>query len=254
MLLILASLGPLDSKTAQVGVPLSLGVYATVLLLRRWQGAVVTKRLVAVGVAVTFVAALAVLVRLMAAAGVSDWSDFVAQSSFGFRPARLERMRQLMLMFLEHPVAGTGVGTFVLLLPGYFAKYGAPFGGVAYLEATNHLFHMAATGGLIGLGATVWMLLAFFAKPLSGLLCSGSDAKSSWPIGDAALAGALTYLVASNWQGETWYHVPVASVFWLLLALAVKGAPVGSWFLPVMSVRSTSAMIAVAAVALFFYV
>ena len=180
LLVILASLGPLDSKTAQVGVLLSLGVYGTVLLLRRAEGSLLRKGLVAVGLAVGVVAVLAGLVRLLGVVGISDWADFVAQSSFGFRPSRLERMRQLVLMFLEHPVAGTGVGTFRLLLPGFYAKYGTSMGGTVYLEATNHLLHMTATGGLIGLAATVWMLAAFFARPLWDAQHAGLRPSSLW--------------------------------------------------------------------------
>ena len=229
LLLILMALRPLDSKTAFIGVFLSAGIYGSILLVRRSPGSIVRKGLVTLGLAVVLVVALMGLAQTMAGAGVSDWSEFIAQASFGFHPGRLERMRQLGLMFLEHPVAGTGVGTFDLLLPSFYAKYGAPVGGVVYLPATNHLLHIAATGGLLSLATTVWLLLAFYLKPVVGLLRCDAGRNSPWRLGDAALAGALTYLVASNWQGETWHYVPVATVFWVLLAVAIDAAPSAGW-------------------------
>ena len=231
LVLVLAAVDALESKTASVGVFLSLGIYGAILVLRRLEGSIVRKGLVALGLAMALIAVLAAIAWGLAMAGLSDWPEFQSQSSFGFGVGRQERMRQLGLMFLMHPVAGTGVGTFRLLLPSFYATYGAPVGGVMYLDATNHLLHMAATVGSVGLGATVWMLLAFYKQPVVGLLRRGVGSNSPWRIDEAALAGALTYLLASNWQGETWHYVPVASVFWFLLAIATDvppGAPFSS--------------------------
>ena len=73
-------------------------------------------------------------------------------------------------------------------------------------------------------------------------------------LGDAALAGTLTFLVVSNWQGETWYYVPVASVFWFLVALTVNAVPRGGWEPPVISPGAAAATIVITAVGLLIYV
>jgi len=255
VVLILASLGPLDSKTAQIGVVMSAGIYAAVIFLRRSQGSLLRRAAVAGTLLAGGIVALAGLMWVLAAAGISDWSAFLAESSFGFPLGRVERMRQLLLMFGEHPIAGTGVGTFGMLLPVFYAKYGAPIGGVTYLEATNHLLHMAATGGLLGLGATVWMLFAFYVRPVADLgRGSATGADGVWHIGDAALAGTLAYLVGSNWQGETWYYVPVATTFWFLLATAFNAASAPEWEPRAIRTRTRRVLVLIALAALWLYV
>ena len=219
LVLAVASVGPLDSKSGQVGILLAPLIFAGLLLTRRIRGTGYRKTaFVALGAAAIFLLVL-LGIQVLASAGVADWDLFVEESSFGFRPGRLERIRQLALMFGQHPVAGTGVGTFTLLLPSFYERYGAPVGGETVLEATNHGLHVAATGGVIGLAATLWLLVAFVLPAVRGLACAAPDGASQ-SVGIAALAGVLAYLVVTNWQGETFYYIPVASVFWILVGLA----------------------------------
>jgi O-antigen ligase len=111
---------------------------------------------------------LAVLVAgLGAAVGLDSVLERFLRVDNDFVTGRLPIWRAAMAMFVEHPIVGTGWGTFQALLPAYRPEPN----GFYYTHAHNDYLEVLAEGGIVGF-AVVAALIFVFARRLTALLAS----------------------------------------------------------------------------------
>lgn len=142
----------------------------------------------------------------------------------GFRNAdgasrgRATEMHAAGLMFLDHPLFGTGPG----LAPVYMPEYAALAGG--FVRATNRRTHslylqLAAETGVVGLFAFLGMI-AMVLLPLNrARRCAQHSDRQLWGLVCGLELAVLVLLFTS-----VFLHAGYIRYFWLLLALAVAAA------------------------------
>lgn len=122
---------------------------------------------------------------------------------------RLFAWRTALDRIIEHPWLGMGLGT--------FGGSSAAFFGYHRLWVDNFYLQLAAEGGLILLGAFLWLLL----RVGKGLVASHQATKD--PFLSAVVAGVFGGCVAvafANITASVWETLVVGAGFWFLAGLA----------------------------------
>lgn len=115
-------------------------------------------------------------------------------------------------MFLDRPVFGHGLNTFMSV----FEKY-KPSGYSWIVYAHNCFLQMAAETGIIGLLVFLWFCVSIFIRALSNFFSASDRFLKAVAIGTAAciIATLTNSLVDTNL-----YSLPLAVLFWSLCGLA----------------------------------
>ncbi|MFH0762960.1 MAG: O-antigen ligase family protein [Candidatus Omnitrophota bacterium] len=122
-------------------------------------------------------------------------------------------------MFIDAPVLGQGLGTFMYNFNRFkpAPKSYAVEVGISY--AHNCLLQIAAETGLMGLASFLLIIAVLFAVSLR--LLRRINKEGFYYYGFCGLnIGIFTYLVSSLFDTNL-YSVPLAALFWLMLGLAV---------------------------------
>jgi len=142
--------------------------------------------------------------------------------SFGFSGAyiaksltagRLLMWQAALHRAFEHPLFGLGLGT--------FGGTSAFLFGYSRLWVDNFYLQMAAEGGLILLGAFLWLLW----RAGKGLVAAHADGGD--PAGRAVIAGVFGGFVAvvvANVTASVWETLVVGQAFWFLAGMAASTA------------------------------
>jgi putative inorganic carbon (HCO3(-)) transporter len=131
-------------------------------------------------------------------------SSTVANS--GSVSSRLNTWRDLPAVIAGRPILGWGPDTFGLVYPLYQSSYR---GGEFFDKPHQETLGIAAAEGILGLGAYLWMLVAFVRAFWRGRYMAGAV---------ALFGGWMAYMVAIQFD-FSW--IPTAIPFWLLAACAV---------------------------------
>jgi len=133
-------------------VSLAAGFGVAIWLLA-WKGGLHQRAFVAGG---ALLAGIALLVWM-------GWGPFAEQiRSLGKAAAeplsqdRVQVWRGALGLLADHPITGTGLGTFRFVFP----RYKSAHKGVSYLYAHNDYLQLACETGLVGLGLGFWALIA----------------------------------------------------------------------------------------------
>jgi len=128
-------------------------------------------------------------------------------------PARLLILHDSVRMFLAHPIAGSGLGTFANAFPHYRVF----FDGFFVNHAHNDYAELALDTGVVGLAMAIWFLVVLYRQGFRNV----RRARVSEPalISTAALAGCTGLLAHSFLDFNL--HVPAnAALFFVLCAAA----------------------------------
>ena len=190
------------SRGGIVSFCVQLALLAYLLLRRRGLG----KHLLSVGA--VLLAALLMITWLGVGQILERFSSF--QSLEVTEGKRASMRRGSWHMFLDHPLAGTGLGTFQIVYPRYETLYD---GKVVNHAHNDYLEALAETGVLGGL-CCAWFLVALFLKSLSRFRENDFSFVGTLQLsGVVACAGFLVHaLVDFN------FHIP--SNLWLFLLMA----------------------------------
>ncbi len=157
-----------------------------------------------------------VLVALLLLGGMGWWGLHRMQTLralVDLSPGRLEGWTIAWRMFLDHPIKGIGLGTFMYnymtYLPGTTGDWPKP------QYAHNCYLQVLAEGGLLGLMA----FTALVAAPLlraGKALRRGSGTQKPWLCG--FVAGVVVFLINIAFDTGL-YSLPIALMFWIMLGL-----------------------------------
>lgn len=120
-------------------------------------------------------------------------------------------------MFLDHPIIGTGIGTF----QKYFPQYRSPSfrtAGVSYntLHAHNEYIETLVEQGIIGFAALFWLL--FFLLLTSMQLFRSIQTKRDWWL-VSGITVSVFMTLAHNMTNVTHRWVVCPTFFWIFLAM-----------------------------------
>jgi len=118
-------------------------------------------------------------------------------------------------MFMQRPLLGLGLGTFMLSFPNFVIKtypYSVPYAHNCYLQ-------IAAELGIAGLAAFLSILAVFF---YNGIRAINTHAQKTflWYVLLAALAAILGYCVQMA-VDTVFYSLDLGVLFWLVLGLGI---------------------------------
>jgi O-antigen ligase len=127
-------------------------------------------------------------------------------------PARLLIWRDSVRMFLAHPIAGSGLGTFANAFPHYRVF----FDGFFVNHAHNDYAELALDTGIVGLGIAIWFLVVLYREGFRNV----RRARMSEPalISTAALTGCTGLLAHSFLDFNL--NVPANAVLFFVLCAA----------------------------------
>src|SRR5215472_7051354 len=190
------------SRGGIVIVGVQLGRLAYLLLRRRGLG----KQLL--GVATVLLAAVLMVTWLGVGQILERFSSF--QSLEVTEGKRASMRRGTWHIFLDHPLAGTGLGTFQIVYPRYETLYD----GKIVNHAHNDYLEALAETGLLGGLCYAWFLMVLLLKSLSRFRENDFSFAGALQLsGIVACAGFLVHaLVDFN------FHIP--SNLWLFLIMA----------------------------------
>jgi len=128
------------------------------------------------------------------------------------------------MMITDHPLLGSGIGTFKYNTLGYQAKFfeqgdnrSIYLHGFAQ-ETHNEYLQLWAELGIIGLGIFLWMVIGYFYYGLKFLKKTKDNYKQGAVIG---LMGAVTAVLVDGIFGFPLHLPATAILFWLFLGLTV---------------------------------
>ncbi|MBA7511047.1 hypothetical protein ES705_03037 [subsurface metagenome] len=146
-------------------------------------------------------------------------------SNFSFIKERLEIWGFTTLMIKDHPLLGSGLGTFKYNTLRYQAKFlDQGQNRDIYLfksvsdKAHNEYLQLGVELGIIGLGIFLWLIISYFsygAKKLKSI-------KDKYKLG--IVIGLMGSIVAFLVDGLFWFplHLPTnTAMFWLILGLTI---------------------------------
>jgi len=145
-------------------------------------------------------------------------------SVFSFSPERFFLWKEAIAMIKDYPVAGVGVGAYIIELPNYYTKnlgdYDAGLEGFRRNDsAENYFLHIGAEVGLIGLGLALWLFLMLFRYMYT--VGRSIERKETQIVFFGAVAGIFAYiftLLFHSYVGSP----EVKYTFWLLVAIALS--------------------------------
>lgn len=138
-------------------------------------------------------------------------SDYTARGWSVFH--RLDLIKMCWRMFLDHPILGHGINTFMSIYETYAGDM--EFGGVSY--AHNAYFQIAVETGALGILAFLWLIAVLFISSLKNIAAKQEGAIKAAQM--AVLAGLTGYLFYSAVE-STLYSLPLAILFYYFLGLA----------------------------------
>ena len=130
-----------------------------------------------------------------------------------------------LMMIKDHPILGSGVGTFKYNTLDYQAKFFErgdnrsiyPHGFAK--DVHNEYLQLGAELGIIGLGILLWMIMAYFYNGLKFLKKTKDNYKQGIVIG---LMGAITAVLVDGIFGFP-LHLPATLVlFWIFLGITMN--------------------------------
>jgi O-antigen ligase len=125
-------------------------------------------------------------------------------------------------MIRDFPIAGVGVGAYIIELPNYFQAHGLPRWGTD--SAQNLFLHVGAEMGLIGLGVLLWIFFEFWKTGRRGWrTVRGRPQERSIFLGAAGAAAA--FFVGFMFQ-TSMGSFEAAAMFALILFLLRPAAPI----------------------------
>ena len=137
---------------------------------------------------------------------------------------RLATWKFTIMMIKDHPILGSGVGTFKYNTLDYQAKFFSqgnnrslyPY-GIAF-NTHNEYLQFWAELGIIGLGIFLWMIIGYFYYGLRFLKKTKDNYKQGAVIG---LMGAVAAILVDGIFGFPLHLPATAILFWLFLGLTV---------------------------------
>ena len=127
---------------------------------------------------------------------------------------RIEMTKICWQMFLDHPLLGHGINTFMSIYENYLDA--ATF-GISY--AHNCYLQMAVETGIFGLLAFIWMIVMLFVSSLKNINKREEGFIKASQIG--LLAGLLAYVIHSAVETNL-YALPLAILFYYFLGLTIS--------------------------------
>ncbi|MGB6484587.1 MAG: O-antigen ligase family protein [Candidatus Acidiferrales bacterium] len=192
------------SRGGIVSFMFEVGLLATLMRVRR-------ARFQAATVAAILLAALAVLGWL----GAGKVLDRIKTSSVGDLSAdrRVTMLRGAWHMFLDHPLAGTGLGTLVAVYPKYETFYDGKIVDHVHDDYAEMLAETGIAGGLCGL---IFLIMLFRESRRRLVEEQSSFSQAVHTAGTVACVGLLVHSVV-----DFNLHIPANGFFFLLQAAAV---------------------------------
>lgn len=127
---------------------------------------------------------------------------------------RLYIWRSALQMIRDKPLLGSGLDTFQITFPKYrLAEYWRLEWNGTPEKAHNFFLQIGATTGLLGLGAWLWLLAAYFVL-MGKQLVRAAPERRHWTL--AVLLAQTGFLVQNQFSFTV---VAYGSLFWFLLAL-----------------------------------
>jgi len=174
------------SRGAWVAAAIAAGAAVTVLRTSLHRGAIVRAAALLIAVvAVVFIMTGGRAFRsptagvLARATSTADLTEYSLQG-------RLHFLRGAAEIFRDHPLVGTGPGTFTYVYPQY--QRDVRF----YSRDPHNLFaQMAAESGIVGLGALIWLMVAFVALGVRVVRRSIGTPEFPWIAGTVFGVGAF---------------------------------------------------------------
>jgi hypothetical protein len=117
-------------------------------------------------------------------------------------------------MWLESPIWGQGLGSFLFRAP----EMGARYGFFKAKDAHNIIVKLAAENGLIGVGTFMWLVWAVFR---CGRRLWRADSEE-YQLGAVLLAAGTHALLASLSTDSFLYAKQISAYFWVLYALCAR--------------------------------
>jgi O-antigen ligase len=168
-----------------------------------------SRAMLAAGVAAVFVVAVVLLIP--PSPGFPIWQSIHARMASigspltGSAASRAHIWRDTLALAASRPLTGYGPDTFGLVYPTFQTGNWTP--GLPIDKAHSDLLQVAATQGVLGVGAYVWMLLAFLtAFARSGRMAPG------------VFGGFIAYQLQLQ---VNFSYLPAAAPFWLFAGAAV---------------------------------
>ncbi len=128
--------------------------------------------------------------------------------------SRLLVARDTLRIIRDHPLAGTGLGTFSLVFPRYLSFYSR----WTWDKAHNDYLQLVAETGLVGLGFAVWWLASFFI-----LFRRNLRADPSPELRLGAFCGCVAMLVHSLVDFNL--QIPANALYFIVLAVLSTRPP-----------------------------
>lgn len=129
---------------------------------------------------------------------------------------RIELAELCWRMFIDHPLFGHGINTFMSVFESYADPTVFGMSGVSY--AHNCYLQIAVETGIFSLLAFLWMIIAFFVSSLRDITRREEGLIKVAQIG--FLAGLLAYLTHSALETNL-YSLQLAILFYYFLGVAV---------------------------------
>lgn len=209
----LATAGVIISKSR--GGILAFACGFVFLVAARW-----IKGWVALAVVAVVLAGLLAGVPAIPAAEQAASFATPTMASSGFDPSALMRIDvwgKTLRMFLDFPIAGTGLGTFEWAFNGY-QRQGET---LAFRQAHNDYVQILAETGVVGLTLLTWGLVVFLARFLIPVL-RGVDGEPRWT--SIAVAGAVFALLVHSTLDFNLQIAANAAQFAVLLGILAAAA------------------------------
>ncbi|MEW6606950.1 MAG: O-antigen ligase family protein [bacterium] len=128
--------------------------------------------------------------------------------------------RDSLQIVKDYPVFGTGPGTFIhIYYPEYFSKEAMENKDFGHLHCHNNFVNVAVEGGILGLFAFIWLLVASFCLGFKILKRNLQD-KDLFPLTIGLLAGLIVWLV--HGMVDCTYLGSSAYLFWFTLGMIVR--------------------------------
>jgi O-antigen ligase len=144
------------SRTGTLGLALGVLALACVYGIRR------ARRATMLGGAVVVLAALAGVAYLGAAPMLHKLMTLLNPNRESAFSTRAALAKDTLRMIRDHPLTGTGLGTYPLIIPQYLSWYT----DVGWDKAHNDYLQLAAETGVTGLVLALWWIASFFRRML----------------------------------------------------------------------------------------
>ncbi|MBN2062111.1 MAG: O-antigen ligase family protein [Deltaproteobacteria bacterium] len=208
-LLILTSLILSLSRGGWIGTLLGLVFITIALFSSRYFK---RKKLLIISIAGFIVLALIVLASTPVVERIRTLENDVEEPSF---EGRVSAWSGVIEMIRDHPLLGTGPGTFASV----FTRYQPPGHAARYFYAHNDYLHFISETGLILIPIIIWMIIAVYRRGFHKLKNSSRFARGT-TLG--ALTGITAILVHSIVDFNL--HIPANAILFTILT-AIVAAP-----------------------------